>query len=160
MKTRKIIKELCYNSIIAALYVTLVFVLGFMSYGPIQVRFAEVLIFIVLINKKYTLGITLGCFIANLVGPYGVLDACIGSIATFLCCFLLSIFNKPWLGIILLPVCNIIVGLEISILANYTLIPTIVTILWVMLGELISAITGFVIYLFISKNKKITEFLS
>ena len=159
MKENKVIKEVCYNAIICALYVVLVFVFSFMSYEAVQVRIAEVLIFLVLINKKLTPGIVLGCFIANLIGPFGIIDAIVGSIATLACCLFLSIFKKSWTGLFILPICNILVGLEISYIYGYTIIPSLITIGWVMVGELITAIIGIFLIYSVKKNNTITNFL-
>lgn len=155
----KLIKELAFNGLIATLYFVLVIVFSFMSYETIQVRVAEVLIFLVLFNRKYTVGITLGCFIANLLGPFGIIDAFVGAFATLLSCMLLSLFKKAWLGIIILPLCNIIVGIEIILITNLSFVLGITTILFVMLGELISGILGFIIYIILKKNETITKYL-
>lgn len=160
MNVSKVVKSICYNALIAALYVALVFIFSFMSYEAVQVRLAEVLIFLVIINKRLTPGVVIGCFIANLIGPFGLIDAVVGSIATLACCVLLSIFKKPWTGLLILPLCNILVGLEISFIENLSLIPTLITILWVMVGELISAIVGMLTIYSLKKNSTITEFLN
>ena len=115
---------------------------------------------LVIINKRLTPGVVIGCFIANLIGPFGLIDAVVGSIATLASCVLLSIFKKPWTGLLILPLCNILVGLEISFIENLSFIPTLITIAWVMVGELISAIVGMLIIYSLRKNTTITEFLN
>ena len=145
-------KNLTYNAIIAALYVTLVFTLNFMSYDVIQVRLAEVLIFLVLRDKKYTLGICLGCFIANLLGPFGLIDALVGTLATFLCCVFLNLFKKDYLALIIVPVCNILVGIELTFLLGLNFPAAILNTIFVMIGELICMIIGLVIYRMLIKK--------
>ena len=145
-------RNLTYNAIIAALYVTLVFTLNFMSYDVIQVRLAEVLIFLVLRDRKYTLGICLGCFIANLLGPFGIIDALVGTLATFLCCVFLTLFKKDYLALIIVPVCNILVGIELTFLLGLNFPAALLNTIFVMIGELICMIIGLVIYRMLIKK--------
>ncbi len=159
MNINKTIRSICYNAIICALYVVLVFIFSFISYESIQIRIAEVLIFLVLINKKYIYGITLGCFIANLIGPYGIIDAFVGSVSTMLCCILLIVINKAWTSIFILPLCNILVGIEISLILGLEIIPMLITISFIILGELITSIIGFFVFKLIKQNSNITKLL-
>ena len=158
MENKSIIKTICYNAIVCALYVGLVFALGFMSYEALQLRVAEVLIFLVLVNKKYTIGITLGCFIANLIGPFGIIDAVVGGFATFLSCILIVLCKKAFLAVIFIPTCNILVGLEIAFIDHLDFYGGLIATLWVMLGELVVAILGLIIY-YLLKDKKFMIFL-
>ncbi len=159
MNINKTIRSICYNAIICALYVILVFIFSFISYESIQIRIAEVLIFLVLINKKYIYGITLGCFIANLIGPYGIIDACVGGLATMLCCILLILTKKAWMGILILPICNILVGIELSLITSLDLIPSLIMTSFIVLGELITAIIGVLLFYLIKKNNNIINLL-
>lgn len=160
MKSNELIKRISYNAIFCALYVALVFIFSFMSYESIQIRVAEVLIFIVLINKRYTVGITMGCFIANLIGPFGLIDAIVGSIATFLCCIMLICVKRAWVGIFILPICNILVGLEIAFLSNANYDATLMIIFFVMIGEIIVGILGTLIYKVIIRKKELIELIN
>ena len=160
MKSNELIKRISYNAIICALYVALVFIFSFMSYESIQVRLAEVLIFIVLINKRYTIGITMGCFIANLIGPFGLIDAIVGSIATYLCCIMLIYVKRAWVGIFILPICNILVGLEIAFLSNANYEATLMIIFFVMIGEIIAGILGALVYKVIIRKKELIELIN
>lgn len=153
MNNKNLIKGICYNAIIAALYVVLVFALSFMSYEQIQVRIAEVLIFLVLINKKYTYGIVIGTFLANLIGPLGLIDAFVGSTATLFACLFLILFKKAWTALFVLPVCNILVGAELAFVYKWEFLPAIINTSFVMIGELIAAAIGMTLY-YIFKNKK------
>ena len=46
-----------------------------------------------LFGKEYILSLTIGCFLANVIGPYGVPDIILGTLATFNKC-IFSIFNR------------------------------------------------------------------
>ena len=153
MENKNLIKTICYNAIVAALYVALVYLFYFMSFEAVQFRIAEILIFLVLINKKYTIGITLGCFIANILGPFGIIDAVVGSFATLLSCILIVICKKAWLGVIWIPVANILVGIEIALINHLTFGAAVITTLWVMLGEVVVAALGLGIYYLLRKKK-------
>ena len=154
-----VIKSICYNAIVCALYVALVYLFYFMSYEAVQFRIAEILIFLVLINKKYTIGITMGCFIANLLGPFGIIDAVVGGAATLLSCILIVLCKKAWLGVIFIPVSNILVGIEIALIDHLTFTPAVITTLWVMLGEVVVAALGLGIYYLIIKKEKFIGFI-
>lgn len=77
-------KWIVKTGIIAALYIVLTTVFGAISYGPIQFRISELLVFLAYINPFYILGIALGCFISNLLGPMGIYDAIFGTIHTLI----------------------------------------------------------------------------
>ena len=158
MNTNKVIRSICYNAIVCALYVMLVFIFSFMSYEALQLRIAEILIFLVLINKKYQIGLTLGCFIANIIGPLGLIDAIVGGTSTLIACNLIHLCKKPWLMLIFLPLSNILVGLEIAFIYALDFIPALISILWIMLSELIMASLALVIY-YIFRKKNFMKFL-
>jgi uncharacterized membrane protein len=79
------IRELTVMAVIAGLYVALCYVFAFMSYGPVQFRIAEMLLVLVIYNKKYAAGVIIGTFIANQL-MYGWIDMIIGTLATVLVC--------------------------------------------------------------------------
>ncbi|MEG0134337.1 MAG: QueT transporter family protein, partial [Clostridium sp.] len=67
-------KKLVTTALVAAIYAVLTLVLGAISYGPIQFRIAELMVLLPFIKKDYIWGLTIGCFLANIIGPYGVPD--------------------------------------------------------------------------------------
>ena len=54
---RDIIQEICLNAVIAATYAALTMVISPLSYGPIQFRFAEILVLFCFFNKRYAIGL-------------------------------------------------------------------------------------------------------
>lgn len=88
------IRKIVITAIIAALYAVLTLMLGFMSYGPIQFRVAEVMMLLPFISKEYILALTLGCFLANVIGPYGLPDIIFGTLATFISAYLVYLTSK------------------------------------------------------------------
>lgn len=72
-------------AVIAAVYVVLCLVLAPFSYGAVQVRIAEALCLLPVFGAEYIIGVTLGCFLANLFGST-IIDVVFGTIATLLAC--------------------------------------------------------------------------
>lgn len=77
-------KQIAIVGLIAALYAVITLALGFISYGQIQFRISEILMFLPLFGKEYIIALTLGCFLANVVGPFGVPDIIFGTLATLI----------------------------------------------------------------------------
>ena len=93
-KTKKITRI----GVVAALYATITLVLGSISYGPIQFRISEVMTLLPLFGKEYILSLTIGCFLANVIGPYGVPDIILGTLATFISVYLVYLTGKHMKG--------------------------------------------------------------
>ena len=62
------INDFTLNIMIAAIYAVASLIIPVLSFGPLQIRFAEILCLLPLFNRKYIIGVTLGCFITNLIG--------------------------------------------------------------------------------------------
>ncbi|CEQ21447.1 citrulline cluster-linked gene [[Clostridium] sordellii] len=91
-------KKLVMTSLVAAIYAVLTLVLGAISYGPIQFRIAEIMVLLAFIKKDYIWGLTIGCFLANVIGPYGVPDIVFGTTATFLSVYAIYLTGKVMKG--------------------------------------------------------------
>ena len=77
-------KRLTRTAIIAAIYAVVTIAIAPFSYGNIQFRVSELLVLLALFDPLYIGGLTLGCFIANLLGPNGIMDVIFGTLATFI----------------------------------------------------------------------------
>ena len=75
-------KRLVRTAIIAALYAVITLVLAPISYGNIQFRVSEIMVLLAFFDPFYIGGLTLGCFIANMLGPNGLPDMIFGTFAT------------------------------------------------------------------------------
>jgi len=93
-------------AIIAAVYSTVTIFLAPLSYGPVQIRFAEALTILPVLLPEAVIGVTLGCLISNIFSPFGinVYDTVFGTLATFCAAvltyyigrmFRLNSFGKP-----------------------------------------------------------------
>lgn len=79
------VRRLVRCAVIAAVYVVICLVLAPFSYGAVQVRVAEALCLLPVFGAEYIVGVTLGCFLANLLGST-VVDVVFGTLATLLAC--------------------------------------------------------------------------
>jgi len=105
------IRQLALNGVVAALYAVLTILTASFAYGPIQFRISEALCVLVCFEPTLTVGLTLGCLIANLFSTVSALDIIVGTSATLLACLLTVRIRKAWLVPLPAIICNaIIVG--------------------------------------------------
>ena len=86
MSTSKNVRFLALGAVIAALYAVLTYVAAAMNlaYGAVQFRFSEALTVLPVFTPAAIPGLALGCFIANLGSPLGVVDWVFGAGATLI----------------------------------------------------------------------------
>lgn len=70
------------TALVAALYVVVTFAFYFLSYQAVQFRVSEIMVLLAFIDPLYIPGLVIGCFMANILGPYGLIDAVFGSFAS------------------------------------------------------------------------------
>ena len=147
---KDLIQEICLNGLIAALYAVLTIVIAPLSYGAIQFRFSEILVLLCFFNKRYSIGLILGCMIANIFSPTAVLDVPFGTVATALAC-LGIMFSKHLLVAITFPIVfnALIVGWELTYFGE----PFWFSTLFVALGELTMMVIGYIFFFFIKRSK-------
>ena len=95
-KNRLMIRFVVLNGLIAGLYVVFTLPFANIAYGPIQFRLAEVLTVFPAFSALTIPGVTLGCFIANLINPnnLGPVDIIGGTLATLIAGFLSWLIGK------------------------------------------------------------------
>lgn len=160
MNTRYLTKA----SLIAAIYIILVVLqtlpipIAPLTFGPIQLRIAEGLALLPLVESAAIPGVFVGCLLANLlIAPYsglGLIDIFGGSLVTLAAAYLTSKSKNKYIGMIPPVVLN---GLIVSTWVSYfTKVPYIYTVIGISAGELASvAIFGsIIIYVY----KKATHF--
>ena len=165
------VQRLVRCAVIAAVYVVLCLVLAPFSYGAIQVRIAEALCLLPVFGAEYIIGVTLGCFLANLFGST-IIDVVFGTIATLLACLVTyRLRNVRIKGLAILaslpPVLfnAVFVGIEITIFfTDYTAMSAPVWLLCltngitVGIGELISCtILGVALVKLIESNTALKQ---
>ena len=69
-------KKLVLSAVVAALYAVLSYFSGIfgLAYGPVQVRLSEALTVLPFLFPETAPGLFVGCLLANLLSPYGVVD--------------------------------------------------------------------------------------
>lgn len=72
--------KLVRTAVIAALYAALTLVFAPISYGAVQFRLSEALTILPLLCPEAIVGLTVGCFLANI--PSGLWDMFLGALAT------------------------------------------------------------------------------
>ncbi len=83
-KSRDKSGKLAYGAVIAALYVVMTLPFASFAFGPIQFRAAEALCILPFFTPAAVPGLTIGCFIANLIGGANIWDVILGTLATFI----------------------------------------------------------------------------
>ena len=107
MKTNRLAR----GAVIAALYALLTMVLP--AYGPLQFRLSEIMTLLAYYDPFYILPLTLGCALANIASPFGIVDVIFGSLASFLALKSMSKTKNIYLASIWPAFFSFIIGLEI-----------------------------------------------
>ena len=157
--------------LVAALYAVLCLILAPLSFHAVQVRIAEALCLLPVFGADYIIGVTVGCFLANLLGvSLGTtlaVDVVFGTLATLLACIFTWLLRRFRIRGLALPaslppvLCNaIIIGLEISFFFTDGAVtgPIILfNMLTVGLGEIISCcILGVLLVRLIETNDRLS----
>ncbi len=111
------------TALIAAAYAVLTLAVPPFSYGPVQLRISEALCVLPFFMGEAVLGLTAGCFLANLIGmSFGLTlpwDVVVGTLATYLACLAASKIKNKWL----LPLPSVIINaLFIGVMVTYMLL--------------------------------------
>jgi len=168
--TKKKTRLVVYSGITAALYVVLTLPAAQFAYGPIQFRLAEVLTVLPAFSSGMIPGVTLGCFLANLLNPssLGPVDVIGGTLATLIAGILSGLVGKKnkFLGIIPPVIVN---GLVVGAYLPYLLVDSSSSVTWQAVGlsmlevagseAFLLVIAGLPLIFFINKSKRIKELL-
>ena len=100
------VRDLTLAAMLAAVYAVLTMALPIPQYGGVQIRFAEALTVLPFLFPAATPGLFVGCLIANLLSPYGLLDVVAGSAATLIACLWTQSLRNRWLAPLPPVVCN------------------------------------------------------
>lgn len=82
-------RYIAFSAMVAAVYFVLSYfgaVFG-VTFGPVQVRFAEALTVLPFLFPAAAPGLALGCLVTNLLSPYGPADIIFGTLATAIAAF-------------------------------------------------------------------------
>lgn len=140
--------RLVLGAVIAALYAVLTYFAGMLNlaYGNVQFRFSEALTVLAAFTPAAIPGLTIGCLLANLGSPYGVVDIICGTAATLFAAIFtyltrnVKVKGLPVLAPLFPVIFNaVIVGAEITMFLpeGFSFYGFLIQALWVGLGELV-----------------------
>lgn len=151
------VKTIAINAVIAAIYAALTIGLAPISYGQVQMRISEMMIFLAFYNKKYIPGLVLGCFIANVPSSLGFYDMIFGTFATFLAVVAMNKVSNRYVGGLLGGLINgIIVGLELTVAFGT---PFLLNAIYVFIGEAVVLEIGAFLFGLVEKNQPVMKFI-
>jgi uncharacterized membrane protein len=144
--------KIAQNGIVAAIYFVLCIALPFISYGQIQFRVAELLVLLCFWRPDFIIGVTIGCFLANINSSLGPWDMLIGTAATFFSCLLVSYASPRMAVACIYPIAinAFVVGAELTWLADCEFWPSVG---YVAVGEATVIVVSYILWLALSKNK-------
>lgn len=87
-------KRIVTSAIIAALYAAITFAVAPISSGLVQFRVSEIMVLLAFFDPIYIVGLTLGCFLANILVGLGAMDIIFGTLATFISVVAISYTGK------------------------------------------------------------------
>ena len=138
------VKLIVVNAMIASVYAALTLAISPIAYSEIQFRLSEIMVFLAFYNKKYIPGLIIGCIIANLFSPMGLLDVIFGTISTIIVCITMYVIKNRYLAAIIgAIITGLIIGGELWYAYQ---IPYLINALYVAIGELIVLIIGALVF--------------
>lgn len=149
------VKDIVSNALIAAVYVIMTLITYPISFLGIQFRFAEILVLLCFFRKDYSIGLIIGCAIANLMSSIGLVDVGFGTLATVLTC-LCMIFCKHLAIACLFPVVfnAFIVGFE---LYQFLGLPFWLSTGQVAMGEFTVMVVGYILFMILKRRPRFFE---
>lgn len=162
------VKYITSAALVAALYTALTLVLAPISFGPVQIRVSEVLTVLPAVFPPAIVGLSLGCFLSNLIGflagfnPLGLIDCLIGTSATIVAALLSYAAGKYCKGFLrgflaaLSPIVinGLFIGMEIAfiVIGDFSFNTTALSCIYVAIGEVLPCTVGAVLFLGSKKN--------
>ena len=114
------------SAVISALYFCITILTTPISFGPLQIRIGEALTLIPVLIPEASIGLAVGCAIANLSSPFGIVDVLLGSTVTLVAGVLTSKCKNVYiaglppvlLNAIFIPIIWTLMGVEGVYLLN------------------------------------------
>ena len=164
------VRDLVQIAIVAAIYVALTITppLNAISYGAYQFRISEMMNFMAFYNRKYIIGVTIGCMISNFFS-FGILDVFVGGGSTLVFLTLgVVLFSKVKPGYLLngwlrkdfflfsifFSISMVTIAIELNIVTGA---PFLLTWFTTAIGECASLLVGAILIDKISKRIDLTQ---
>ncbi len=104
-RNQEVTKAIVFAGVVGAAYAVLVLVLAPLSFGPLQFRAATLLAPIVLLQRRYALGLAVGLAISNVMSPFGWYDWLLMPVAIALLSLVgYELRAIPWLACLVMSV--------------------------------------------------------
>ena len=165
MKDKKITSyQIARIAIVATLYIGATLAVAPLSFGPVQLRFSEILVLLCFYNPEFCFSMILGCFIANLYSPLTYYDLIFGVMSTIFTVFGIYLFGKfkPFKKFSLListlfaSVSMVFIAWELTILGE----PFWFSLLTTFIGEfIVVTVLGYPIMKHLEKNDQIMKYI-
>ena len=97
-KDTSILRRMTICGVLAALYAALTLSTAAFAFGPIQFRIADALCVLPFFMPFTSVGLFIGCLIANIFSTVSALDIVIGSLATLIGCLGAARMPNKWLS--------------------------------------------------------------
>lgn len=146
------VKLIVVNAMIASVYAVLTLAISPFAYSEIQFRISEIMVFLAFYNKKYIPGLTIGCIVANMFSPMGILDVIFGTTSTIIVCLSMYLIKNHYFAALTgAIITGLIIGGELWYAYQ---IPYLINALYVAIGELIVLIIGALVFKILENNKR------
>ena len=151
------VKLIAINAMIAGVYAAFTLALSPIAYLGLQFRLSEIMVFLAFYNKKFIPGLVIGCFIANIPSPIGLLDILFGTLSSLVVCVAIYYIKNRYLAAF---VGAVITGIIIGLLLHLAYgIPYIVNAFYVFIGQLLVLIIGAIIFKFVESNEQLFSYI-
>ncbi len=160
---RNKIRTIAYAALIAAAYVALTMISAMfgLSSGAVQIRISEALCVLPIFTFAAVPGVTVGCFLANILCGGTVYDIIFGTLATLIAAVITHFIKNPAFSSLPTIASNAIIipiVLIASGVGNIDLFPYFA--LTVGLGEVISCgVLGTILAVYIKKHPRVSQVL-
>lgn len=152
-------KRLVRMSVVAALYVVLTYAMPALSYGPIQLRLSEVMTLLAFVDPFYIFPLTLGCAIANIGSPFGLIDVFVGSFASFSALYAMSKTKNIYIASLFPALSSFIMGFEIFLLSSEPINFFVITAQIMVSQFIVVTLIGIPLFKIIEKNKALADMI-
>ena len=157
MKVQSKTQMLATNALIGAIYILATTMLAPISYGAVQFRMAEVLMLLPFYNKNYSYGIAIGCLVANMFSPLGIIDVVVGTGSSILVLWLYTKVKSIWSAVAITTLsCSIFVGSTLYFVLG---VPPLFAYVYVGFGELVVLLIGVALFKTLMKNKTVRRLI-
>ena len=112
---QKSLSEFARIAVTAAIYVALTLLIAPLSYGAVQLRFAEVMTLLCFFRRDYCYALILGCAISNLFSPLGVLDLSFCVLSTVFSVVGIRLCKRLWTASLLPTLSMVFIAWEFAI---------------------------------------------